>query len=199
MISTRVALPLAEFVGQVVKPAWFAWPLCPYYNKHRPAINHLFNLRSFMRALVQRVSRASVQVAGETVSAIGLGCLILLGITHTDREVEAVLLARKIAGLRILEDAEGKLNLALAEVGGAALVVSQFTLYADVRKGRRPSFTDAARPEQAQPLYLRFCQRLAAEGLRVEQGIFQAHMEVALVNDGPVTIWLDTAELGHTS
>jgi D-tyrosyl-tRNA(Tyr) deacylase len=148
-----------------------------------------------MRAVVQRVSEASVTVEGTVVGAIGRGFLILLGITSSDGEAEAALLARKIAGLRVFEDAEGKLNLALADIGGAALVVSQFTLYADVRKGRRPSFTDAARPEQAQPLYARFCQLLADEGIPVQQGIFQAHMAVALVNDGPVTIWLDTREL----
>jgi D-tyrosyl-tRNA(Tyr) deacylase len=149
-----------------------------------------------MRAVVQRVSQASVTVGGEVVGAIDRGFLILLGITHSDGEAEAAILARKIAGLRIFEDDDGKMNLGLADVGGAALVVSQFTLYGDVRKGRRPSFTDAARPEQAAPLYGRFCQLLAAEGIPVQQGVFQAHMAVALVNDGPVTIWLDTQELG---
>jgi D-aminoacyl-tRNA deacylase len=148
-----------------------------------------------MRAVVQRVSQASVTVEEQVVGAIGRGFLILLGITHGDGEAEAALLARKISGLRLFEDGEGKLNLALAELGGAALVVSQFTLYADVRKGRRPSFSQAARPEQAQPLYERFCQLLAATGIPVQQGVFQAHMRVGLVNDGPVTIWLDTQEL----
>ena len=151
-----------------------------------------------MRAVVQRVSQASVAVDGETVSMIGRGFLILLGITHRDGEAEALLLVRKIVGLRVFEDSAGKLNLSLAEIGGQVLVVSQFTLYADVRKGRRPSFTDAARPEQAQPLYRRFCQLLAAAGLSIEQGVFQAHMQVALVNDGPVTIWLDSANLGRS-
>ncbi|RIK42210.1 MAG: D-tyrosyl-tRNA(Tyr) deacylase [Chloroflexi bacterium] len=148
-----------------------------------------------MRAVVQRVSSASVSVDGQIHSTIGSGFLILLGITHDDGEAEARFLARKIASLRVFEDADGKLNLSLAETGGAALVVSQFTLYADMRKGRRPSFTEAARPEQAQPLYERFCQLLAAENVPVQQGVFGAHMHVALVNDGPVTIWLDTTTM----
>lgn len=148
-----------------------------------------------MRAVVQRVSQASVVVDGTVVGAIGEGFLVLLGITHEDGEAEARWLARKIAGLRVFEDAAGKMNLSLADVGGAVLAVSQFTLYGDVRKGRRPSFVRAARPEQAKPLYERFCHFVAQEGIPVEQGVFQAHMEVALVNDGPVTLWLDTAEL----
>ncbi len=121
--------------------------------------------------------------------------MILLGITHTDGEPEALYLARKIVGLRLFEDADGKMNLALSEVGGSVVVVSQFTLYADARKGRRPNFTDAARPEPAQILYTRFCQLIEDEGIAVQKGVFQAHMQVALVNDGPVTLWLDTAEL----
>lgn len=148
-----------------------------------------------MRAVVQRVSQASVTIDGTIVSAIERGFLILLGITHTDSEAEALYLARKIAGLRLFEDDDGKLNLGLAEVTGSALVVSQFTLYGDVRKGRRPSFIEAARPEQAIHLYQRFCQLLTGQGIAVQQGVFQAHMAVALVNDGPVTLWLDTAEL----
>jgi D-tyrosyl-tRNA(Tyr) deacylase len=148
-----------------------------------------------MRAVIQRVSSAHVTVNHEVVGEIKSGLLVLLGITATDGEVEAGLLARKIAGLRVFEDADGKMNLALADVGGAVLAVSQFTLYADVRKGRRPSFIAAARPEQAYPLYQYFCALLRAEGLEVEQGVFQAAMQVALVNDGPVTIWIDTAEL----
>ena len=148
-----------------------------------------------MRAVVQRVSKASVSVDGEVVSAIDKGFLILLGVTHEDGEAEAAYLARKISGLRVFEDGEGKLNLGLAEVAGAALVVSQFTLYGDVRKGRRPSFIDAARPEAAVQHYHRFCALLAAEGIAVQQGVFQAHMAVELVNDGPVTLWLDTAQL----
>ena len=148
-----------------------------------------------MRAVVQRVSQAEVKVAGEAVSAIGRGMLILLGITHDDGEEEAAYLARKIAGLRIFDDDAGKMNLALADVGGAALVVSQFTLYGDMRKGRRPSFTDAARPDAAELLYQRFCKLLAVEGVVVSQGVFQAHMQVSLVNDGSVTLWLDTATM----
>jgi D-aminoacyl-tRNA deacylase len=150
-----------------------------------------------MRAVVQRVSEASVVVNGQVVGAIGRGLLVLLGVTHDDGEAEAAALARKIAGLRIFEDAAGKFNLGLTDVDGAVLLVSQFTLYGDTRKGRRPSFTDAARPEQAGPLCDRFVELLAAEGLVVETGVFGAHMAVQLVNDGPVTLWLDTAELGR--
>jgi len=148
-----------------------------------------------MRALVQRVSQASVVIAGETVGEIGRGFLVLLGVTHGDGEAQAVWLARKVAGLRVFDDAAGKMNLALADVGGAVLVVSQFTLYADLRRGRRPSFTDAARPEQAEPLCRRFSAALAGDGLTVASGVFGALMAVHLVNDGPVTLWLDTAEL----
>lgn len=148
-----------------------------------------------MRAVVQRVNSAQVTVAGEVVGQIARGFLVLVGITHSDGEAEAAYLARKIVGLRVFEDNDGKMNLGLTDIGGAVLAVSQFTLYGDVRKGRRPSFIDAARPEQAEPLYQRFCQLLAAEGVAVEQGVFQAHMQIALVNDGPVTIWLDTAML----
>ena len=147
-----------------------------------------------MRAVIQRVSTAQVTVQGEVVGQIGRGFLVLLGVTAADGEAEAALLARKIAGLRVFEDDGGKMNLALADVGGAVLAVSQFTLYADVRKGRRPSFIAAARPEQAEPLYQRFCTLLQAEGVAVQQGVFQAEMQVSLVNDGPVTIWMDTAE-----
>lgn len=148
-----------------------------------------------MRAVVQRVTSAQVTVAGEIVGRIERGFLVLVGITHRDGETEAAYLARKIVGLRVFEDEDGKMNLSLTDIGGAVLAVSQFTLYGDVRKGRRPSFIDAARPEHAEPLYQRFCQLLAAEGVAVEQGVFQAHMEITLVNDGPVTIWLDTATL----
>lgn len=147
-----------------------------------------------MRALIQRVSEAKVTVGGAVVGEIGAGFLVLLGITHEDGEAEAAYLARKIAGLRIFEDAEGKMNRALADVQGDVLAVSQFTLYGDTRKGRRPSFVNAARPEQAEPLYQRFCELLRAEGVSVAQGVFQAEMKVHLVNDGPVTLWLDTAE-----
>jgi D-aminoacyl-tRNA deacylase len=148
-----------------------------------------------MRAVVQRVFRASVSVDDIVVAAIETGYLVLLGITHHDGEEEARYLARKIAGLRLFEDADGKMNLALADVEGSMLVVSQFTLYGDIRKGRRPSFTDAATPGIAEPLYQRFCALLLNEGIAVQQGVFQAHMHVALVNDGPVTLWLDTAEM----
>lgn len=147
-----------------------------------------------MRALVQRVSEARVTVDGKIVGEIGRGFLVLLGITHADGPAEVEWLARKISGLRLFEDADGKMNLALAEMGGAVLVVSQFTLYGDARKGRRPSFVEAARPDQAEPLYAQFCQHLAATGLPVARGQFGASMQVALVNDGPVTLWLDSAE-----
>jgi D-tyrosyl-tRNA(Tyr) deacylase len=150
-----------------------------------------------MRAVVQRVSEASVVIDGQVVGAIGRGFLVLLGVTHNDGEAEAAALARKIAGLRIFEDAAGKFNLALSDVGGAVLVVSQFTLYGDARKGRRPSFTAAARPEQAEPLCDRLVELLRGEGLPVQTGVFGAIMAVHLVNDGPVTLWLDTAELGR--
>jgi D-tyrosyl-tRNA(Tyr) deacylase len=148
-----------------------------------------------MRALLQRVTTATVTVDGQIAGAIGRGFLVLLGVTHADGDAEAVWLARKIAGLRLFEDDAGKFNRSLQEVGGAVLVVSQFTLYGDAAKGRRPSFTDAARPEQAEPLCKRFVQALRDEGVPVETGIFGAVMAVALVNDGPVTLWLDTATL----
>ncbi len=148
-----------------------------------------------MRAVIQRVTSAAVRVDGHVVGEIEHGFLVLLGIAHADGDEEALYLARKIAGLRVFEDNDGKMNLALGDVGGSVLAVSQFTLYGDVRKGRRPSFVDAARPEHAEPLYQRFCRMLAAEGVAVQQGVFQAHMEVSLVNDGPVTIWMDTAQL----
>lgn len=149
-----------------------------------------------MRALIQRVSRASVHVDGDEAASIGHGYLVLLGVKDGDGEAEAAWLARKIAGLRLFEDDAGKMNLGLADVGGAVLAVSQFTLYGDARKGRRPSFTRAAPPEQAQELYDTFCELLAAEGVPVSKGVFQAHMEVALVNDGPVTLWLEQEGTG---
>jgi D-tyrosyl-tRNA(Tyr) deacylase len=145
-----------------------------------------------MRAVVQRVSASSVAVEGRTVGAIGRGVMILLGVTHGDGPEQARWLASKIAGLRIFEDDEGKMNLGLLEVGGAALVVSQFTLYGDCRKGRRPSFTHAARPELAEPLCEQFVQFLREAGVgQVEYGVFGAHMEVAIHNDGPVTLILE--------
>lgn len=148
-----------------------------------------------MRAVVQRVREASVTVDGAVVAEIGTGFLVLLGIAPSDGEEEAAYLARKIAGLRVFEDEAGKMNLGLDEVGGSVLAVSQFTLYGDCRKGRRPSFTDAAPPARAEPLYERFCTLLEQEGVPVARGVFQAYMAVALVNDGPVTLWLDTATL----
>ena len=148
-----------------------------------------------MRAVIQRVSQASVTVQGTVVGAIDRGFLVLVGATHADTPEHADQLAHKIAGLRLFEDADGKMNLALNDVGGAALVVSQFTLYGDARRGRRPSFVDAARPEQAEPLIERFCAQLREAGVTVETGRFRATMAVSLVNDGPVTLWLDTADL----
>ena len=144
-----------------------------------------------MRALIQRVSRARVQVDGKEIAGIGQGFLVLLGVADEDGEAEAAWLARKIAGLRLFEDDAGKMNLGLADVGGAVLAVSQFTLYGDARKGRRPSFTRAASSAQALELYNKFCTLLAGEGIPVQKGVFQAHMEVSLVNDGPVTLWLE--------
>ena len=144
-----------------------------------------------MRAVVQRVSRASVTVDGEVVGAIGPGLMVLLGVTHDDGPDEADWLARKIVGLRIFEDRAGKLNLGLLDVEGQALVVSQFTLYGDSRKGRRPSFVDAARPQVAEPLVQRFADTLRQHGVHVELGVFGAHMLVEIHNDGPVTLILE--------
>ncbi len=144
-----------------------------------------------MRALLQRVKKARVTVEGETIGAIELGFLILLGVTHEDGEEQARWLADKVAGLRVFEDEAAKMNLSLLDVGGSVLVVSQFTLYGDARKGRRPSFTAAARPEQAEPLVTYFAQRLREHGLAVESGVFGAMMQVELVNDGPVTLLLE--------
>src|SRR3954471_2934169 len=145
-----------------------------------------------MRAVVQRVSRASVTVDGRIVGKSERGLLVLLGVTHADTEAAADYLAEKISGLRIFEDDVGKMNLSVVDVGGAILAVSQFTLYGDVRKGKRPSFDDAARPEQARKLYEHFVERIRALGLGCETGVFQAMMQVELVNDGPVTILLDS-------
>lgn len=145
-----------------------------------------------MRALVQRVSRASVTVDGAVTGRIERGLLVLLGATHGDGDTDAAWLAAKLAGLRVFADDAGKMNRDVREAGGAALVVPQFTLYGDARRGRRPEFTAAARPEIAEPLYERFCVLLAAEGVRVERGVFRAHMDVELVNDGPVTLWIET-------
>lgn len=144
-----------------------------------------------MRVLLQRVSRAEVRVDGRSTGKIGRGFLLLVGVTHTDTEAHAAWMAEKVAGLRLFGDAEGKMNLALADVSGAVLVVSQFTLYGNAEKGRRPSFIDAARPELAQPLYERFVALLREQNLAVETGEFGAMMDVELVNDGPVTLWLE--------
>jgi D-tyrosyl-tRNA(Tyr) deacylase len=146
-----------------------------------------------MRAVLQRVTQGAVRVGDEQLGAIGPGLVILLGVHASDTPHDAAWLARKAAGLRIFEDTDGKMNLSLLEVGGAALVVSQFTLYGDARRGRRPSFTDAAPPEVAAPLVDAFCELLRAEGVaQVETGRFQAMMLVEIHNDGPVTILLDS-------
>jgi D-tyrosyl-tRNA(Tyr) deacylase len=144
-----------------------------------------------MRALIQRVSKASVTVNNQTISSIGNGLVVLLGIGHADREEQAQWLAEKIATLRIFEDDAGKMNLSVLDVKGSALVVSQFTLYADAQKGRRPSFTDAAPPEEAEPLIHYFAQKLESFGVPVKSGVFRAEMLVEIHNDGPVTIWLE--------
>lgn len=144
-----------------------------------------------MRAVVQRVSRGLVSVGGDVVGAIEQGVVVLVGVTHGDTEERAEWLARKIAGLRIFEDRVGKMNAGLLDVDGAALVISQFTLYADARKGRRPGFTDAAPPEVAEPLVEHFAQALRNHGVPVETGVFGADMLVEIHNDGPVTILLE--------
>jgi D-tyrosyl-tRNA(Tyr) deacylase len=147
-----------------------------------------------MRAVVQRVGRARVSVAGEVTGEIGLGLMVLLGVGKEDTQADADYLAGKIAALRVFEDQNGKINLGAAEVGGAVLVVSQFTLYADTRKGNRPAFNGAAPPEHARQMYEYFVERIRATGLRCETGRFQETMQVELVNDGPVTILLDSAK-----
>ena len=148
-----------------------------------------------MRALLQRVARAEVRVEGETVGEIGPGLVVLLGVGEGDGPDDATFLATKTAQLRIFADDEGKINRSLVESGGAALVVSQFTLYADARKGRRPSFVHAAPPEEAERLVAAFADAIRAQGVEVATGRFRAYMQVEIHNDGPVTIWLDTAEL----
>jgi D-tyrosyl-tRNA(Tyr) deacylase len=144
-----------------------------------------------MRVLLQRVSRAEVRVDGKVVGKVGSGFCLLVGFTHGDGADQLEWMADKVVGLRLFGDDEGKMNRSLEDVGGELLVVSQFTLYGDARKGRRPSFIDAARPEEAQALYELFVERLRARGVRVETGEFGAMMEVDLVNDGPVTLWLE--------
>ncbi len=148
-----------------------------------------------MRAVVARVAWARVVVDGEIVGEVGRGLLVLVGVTHDDGPAEAAWLADKVAGLRVFDDGEGRMNRSLAEVGGGALVVSQFTLYGDARKGRRPSYVDAARPEQAEPLVGAVVEGLAAAGVKVATGRFRAHMTVESAGDGPVTILLDSARL----
>ena len=149
-----------------------------------------------MRVVIQRCSRAEVRIDGEVVGQIGRGFMLLVGITDGDTEREADLLAKKTAQMRVFEDAEGKMNLSLHDIGGAVLSISQFTLYADCRKGNRPSFIRAARPETAEPLYDYFNHVLREQyGLQVETGRFGADMKVDFINDGPVTILLDSAEL----
>src|ERR1051325_3863865 len=141
-----------------------------------------------MRSVLQRVSRASVRIGTTTVGRIERGFCLLVGFTHTDTPAEVDWMAEKVVGLRVFEDAEGKMNLALADVGGSVLVVSQFTLLGDCRKGRRPSFIQAAPPEKADELYRSFVAEVRGQGITVETGRFQQHMDVELVNDGPVTL-----------
>ena len=148
-----------------------------------------------MKVVLQRVTRASVTVDDEVVGAIGPGLLILVGVADGDTESQADALAAKVAGLRIFSDADGRFNDSLLDIGGSALVVSQFTLHADVRKGRRPSFTGAARPEVAEPLCDHFADALRRQGIPVETGVFGAMMSVELVNDGPFTVIIDSADL----
>jgi len=148
-----------------------------------------------MRAVVQRVSRGEVRVEGARVGAVGIGLVVLLGVARDDGEADALTMADKLAALRIFEDPAGKMNLALADVGGGVLLVSQFTLLGDARRGNRPGFTDAAPPEVASALYGRVAALLRDQGLEVATGVFRATMQVELVNEGPVTILLDTRKL----
>ena len=148
-----------------------------------------------MRAVIQRVKSASVTVEGEIVSEIRVGLLVFLGVAQEDTPADVDYMASKIANLRIFEDDEGRMNLSILDIGGEALVVSQFTLYGDCRKGRRPSFIHAARPEKADPLYQAFMDGISQLGVPVKAGIFQAMMDVELVNDGPVTMMLDSNKL----
>ena len=145
-----------------------------------------------MRAVVQKVSSSKVTVDGEVIGQINQGLLVLLGVTHDDTSKDVDYMVDKVTNLRIFEDAEGKMNLSLKDVGGEVLAVSQFTLYGDARRGRRPSFSDAARPEVANPLYEEFVEKLRAQGITVGTGEFGAHMMVELTNDGPVTILLES-------
>jgi D-tyrosyl-tRNA(Tyr) deacylase len=150
-----------------------------------------------MRLVVQRVRSAQVSVGGETIASIGQGLLVLAGVTHTDDADVAGRMADKVAGLRIFEDAGGQMNLSLADIGGAVLCVSQFTLYGDVRRGRRPSFDEAAPAASAQPLYDAFCAAIEARGIPCARGLFGAEMQVSLTNDGPVTLIIDSEQLSR--
>ena len=152
-----------------------------------------------MRAVVQRVTEARVEVDGTVVGEIGAGVLVLLGISKSDAAADAAYLAEKITGLRIFSDAAGKMNLSLSDTGGAMLAVSQFTLYGDCRKGRRPSFDSAAPAEQARALYETFVAEARGAGLRVQTGVFQAHMSVSLVNDGPVTLIVESPSTSQSA
>lgn len=146
-----------------------------------------------MRLLIQRVTRAEVRVEGSVVGSIGQGLMILVGVGHGDSDDHATALANKAVDLRIFRDEEGRTNRSLIDVGGEVLAISQFTLFADTRKGRRPSFLDAAAPELGNAIYEKFCAAVEERGVRVARGIFGAEMQVELVNDGPMTIWLDSA------
>lgn len=148
-----------------------------------------------MRTVLQRVRHATVTVDGEVVGEIGVGVLVLLGVTHGDSETIARKLADKVTSLRIFEDADGKMNRSVADVGGSILCISQFTLYGNVRRGRRPSFDKAAPPAIAEPLYEAFCEAIVSHGLACQRGVFGAHMDVHLLNDGPVTLIIDSADL----
>lgn len=145
-----------------------------------------------MRAVLQRVTNARVEVVGEAVGEIGAGFLVLLGVARDDTSTDADYLAEKVVNLRVFDDDDGKMNRSILETGGEMLVVSQFTLYGDVRRGRRPSYSDAAEPEKANHLYEYFVERVRSSGVTVETGVFQAMMKVSLTNDGPVTVLLDS-------
>ena len=149
-----------------------------------------------MKTVLQRVSKASVRVDGEVVGSVDGGFLVLLGVGHGDTNEDIDYLVRKIVGMRVFSDADGKFNLSIKDIGGSLLVVSQFTLFADTKKGNRPSFISAAAPDVAKKLYEEFCEACFAEGVRVERGVFGAMMEVELTNDGPVTIVIDSKERG---
>ena len=152
-----------------------------------------------MRALVQRVDRARVAVEGRVTGEIARGLCVFAGVTHVDGEGDADWLARRVAGLRVFAEGDQPMHRDVREVGGAVLVVPQFTLYAETRRGRRPDFVAAAKPEHAEPLIERFCATLATEGVRVERGVFRAHMSVELVNDGPVTLWVESPRAGESA